>query len=154
MSQLWLAYGTRSVPKLIEELSAAEADEAALCTSLTTLQGLLSNQEYKLQALSCEPLVPTLTQLLAHEPAEGEIPRLAALSLASLAFVYQGRVAVRDAGAIAKLIALCGSEPLQAPNRTPLPQLNPQPDPQPDPFTDPIDPNASPDDTLSLILHT
>ena len=100
-SNLCIAYGTRGVDKLIETLE--EKDAATQRSTLTTLNTLLSTQESKLQALAFEkaPLVPTLGRLLGSE--DDEVKRQSALALASLALIYQGRLAISDAGTVAEL---------------------------------------------------
>jgi hypothetical protein len=107
---LWLAYGTRGVAKLIEGLSLDAERDAATRDCLEKLNGLASNQENKVSALSRESLVPTLKGLLGADAPETR--RLAALLLASLAMLFPGRLAIRDAGAVATLsdlVAACSA---------------------------------------------
>lgn len=108
----YLAYGARGLAKLIESLGP---DTALTKESLLSLNGLLSNQETKLAAITHQapPLVPELVVLLASP--EEEIQRLAATTLGSLQLVYQGRVAAQQAGAVAALEGrLSGSVPVAA----------------------------------------
>uniref|UniRef100_A0A7S4B4T8 Armadillo repeat-containing protein 8 n=1 Tax=Chrysotila carterae TaxID=13221 RepID=A0A7S4B4T8_CHRCT len=105
---LSLAYGNRGVAKLIQSLQAEEPEEETSLT-LLTLNGLLSNQENKMKAISHEPpLVPVLTKLLAAPDAETR--KLSAQTLASLSLVYQGRLAVREADTVAPLTELVGTD--------------------------------------------
>lgn len=77
-------------------------EKEALAQNLATLNSLLSNQESKMQALAKDGAVlPVLTKLL--ESPESEVRKQAALAIASLTLVYQGRLAAADAGAFAVL---------------------------------------------------
>ena len=96
---LHLAYGVRGVAKLVAALSDGTPDVAQ---SIATLNGLMSSQECKLQALQNDgAVVPVLTGLLGS--ADAMTRRQAALALASLTLVYQGRIAASDAGTAAAL---------------------------------------------------
>ena len=98
---LHVAYGPRGVKKLCASLSDGSE---GLASNLLTLNGLLSNQETKMEALQNDGVVVTvLTNLLAS--TEAEVRRQAALAIASLTLVYQGRIAAADALTVA---ALCG----------------------------------------------
>ena len=100
---MWVAYGTRGVEKLIETLDTTDAE--VLRATLVTLNSLMSSQESKAQALSREPpLVPILGKLLGSE--DDEVKRQAALTLASLGLLYQGRLAMSEAGTVGELSAL------------------------------------------------
>ena len=115
LESLSFAYGARGVAKLIDRLRLEgdepqpEEDIVANCDSLTRLNGLLSNQESKLVALGHDSLVPTLKGMLGHSAADPR--RLAALSLASLALVFQGRLAIRDEEVVAVLSELARAPP-------------------------------------------
>jgi len=96
---LHVAYGPRGVEKLCASLSPTASGVAA---NLATLNGLLSNQESKMQALANDgAVVGVLTQLLAS--TEAEVREQAALAIASLTLVYQGRIAAADAETVAAL---------------------------------------------------
>ena len=98
---LHVAYGPRGVKKLCASLSDGSE---GLASNLLTLNGLLSNQETKMEALQNDGVVVTvLTNLLAS--TEAEVRRQAALAISSLTLVYQGRIAAADALTVA---ALCG----------------------------------------------
>lgn len=98
-----IAYGSRGVDKLIETLASPEAETQRF--TLTTLNTLLSNQENKLKALSERlQLVWTLVTLLGSD--HNEVKRQAALALASLGLLYQGRLALGEAGAVRELSGL------------------------------------------------
>ena len=100
---MWVAYGPRGVEKLIETLDTTDAE--VLRATLVTLNSLMSSQESKAQALSREPpLVPILGKLLGSE--DDEVKRQAALTLASLGLLYQGRLAMSEAGTVGELSAL------------------------------------------------
>ena len=97
-TSLCIAYGSRGVDKLVETLSSPDAETQRF--TLTTLNTLLSSQESKVKALSEQlQLVPTIVTLLGSE--DNEVKRQAALVLASLALLYQGRLAIGEAGAVA-----------------------------------------------------
>jgi len=99
---LWMAYGVRGVAKLIETISSDAESVESRRGALTQFNSLLSNQESKMQAIHHEPsVVVVLTTLLGGSDAGTKT--LSALSLASLSLVYQGRLAVRDAGSVAVL---------------------------------------------------
>lgn len=99
-ASLFVAYGPRGVAKLAASLSTAP--EAEVGQSLATLNGLLSNQESKMEALSNDgAVVPVLTGLLASTSAQ--VRQQAALAIASLTLVYQGRLAADDAMTAAAL---------------------------------------------------
>lgn len=96
---LFVAYGPRGVAKLCAALSDGSE---GLAGNLATLNGLLSSQENKMQALENDgAVVPVLTGLLAS--TESEVRRQAALALASLTLVYAGRIAAADAATVAAL---------------------------------------------------
>jgi len=117
-----VAYGTRGLTKLIESLGP---DTALTRASLVSLNGLLSNQETKLQAVAYQapPLVPALVALLATE--DDDVQRLAATALGSLSLVYQGRVAAQRAGAVAALErAFSATVPVAAASATALLSLS------------------------------
>ena len=60
----WLAYGSRSIAKLVENLSVEGVAADVAILNLKTLNGLLSNQEQKARALTHQPpLMPVLTRL-------------------------------------------------------------------------------------------
>ena len=102
-TSLCIAYGSRGVDKLIETLASPEAETQRF--TLTTLNTLLSNQENKLKALSERlQLVWTLVTLLGSD--DNEVKRQAALALASLGLLYQGRLAIGEAGAVRELSGL------------------------------------------------
>ena len=102
-TSLCIAYGSRGVDKLIETLASPEAETQRF--TLTTLNTLLSNQENKLKALSERlQLVWTLVTLLGSD--HNEVKRQAALALASLGLLYQGRLAIGEAGAVRELSGL------------------------------------------------
>ena len=96
---LHIAYGTRGVAKLVAALSDGTPD---VSQSLATLNGLMSSQECKLQALENDgAILPVLTGLLSS--SEAMTRRQAALAIASLTLVYQGRIAAADAATAAAL---------------------------------------------------
>ena len=96
-----VAFGARAVPRLIEALSKPE-EAAALADNLTTLNGLLSNQESKLEALRNDGAVMhVLTKLLPSE--EEAVSTQAGLAIASLTLVLQGRMAAADARTVPAL---------------------------------------------------
>lgn len=98
---LFTAFGNRGVAKLVQSLSDA-AEAASLSQNLATLNGLLSNQESKVQALANDgAVVPVLTGLLASD--EVEVRRQAGLALGSLTLLFQGRLAAADASTVAAL---------------------------------------------------
>jgi len=102
-TSLCIAYGSRGVDKLVETLSSPDAETQRF--TLTTLNTLLSSQESKVKALSEQlQLVPTIVTLLGSE--DNEVKRQAALVLASLALLYQGRLAIGEAGAVRELSGL------------------------------------------------
>ena len=102
-TSLCIAYGSRGVDKLVETLASPDAETQRF--TLTTLNTLLSSQESKVKALSEQlQLVPTLVTLLSSE--DNEVKRQAALVLASLALLYQGRLAISEAGAVRELSGL------------------------------------------------
>ena len=81
---LCTAYGARGVPKLVEALRSADADDPSPTrTALTTLHSLLSTQENKCAVIQSEDAVALLTAQLAA-PDEG-CRRLAALVIGALA---------------------------------------------------------------------
>ena len=96
-TSLCIAYGSRGVDKLIETLASPDVETQRF--TLTTLNTLLSNQENKLKALSERlQLVWTLVTLLGSD--DNEVKRQTALALASLGLLYQGRLAIGEAGAV------------------------------------------------------
>ena len=96
---LFTAYGPRGIEKLCASLSDGTEGIAA---NLATLNGLLSNQESKMQALANDgAVVPVLTGLLSS--SETEVRKQAGLAIASLTLVYQGRLAAADAATVAAL---------------------------------------------------
>ncbi len=98
---LFTAYGDRGVAKLVDALSDPN-ESASLGQNLATLNGLLSNQESKSQALANDGrVVPVLTKLLANE--ELEVRYQAGLTLGSLTMLFQGRLAAAEAGTVAAL---------------------------------------------------
>jgi len=102
-TSLCIAYGSRGVDKLIETLASPDVETQRF--TLTTLNTLLSNQENKLKALSERlQLVWTLVTLLGSD--DNEVKRQAALALASLGLLYQGRLAIGEAGAVRELSGL------------------------------------------------
>jgi len=95
---LHVAYGPRGVAKLVSLLS----EPTDLATNISTLNSLLSNQESKMEALKDDgAVVPVLTGLLASTDAK--VREQAALAIASLTLVYQGRLAASDAETVAAL---------------------------------------------------
>jgi len=97
---LFVAYGPGGVAKLAKSLSSGP--EGEIGQSLATLNGLLSNQESKMEALANDgAVVPVLTGLLASTNAQ--VRQQAALAIASLTLVYQGRLAAADAMTVAAL---------------------------------------------------
>ena len=104
---LCTAYGARGVPKLIESLRSADADDPSPTrTALTTLHSLLSTQENKCAVVASEDAVALLTAQLAA-PDEG-CRRLAALVIGALALMLQGRIAVREAAPVGVLAGSAG----------------------------------------------
>ena len=102
---LCTAYGARGVPKLVEALRSADADDPSPTrTALTTLHSLLSTQENKCAVVASEDAVALLTAQLAA-PDEG-CRRLAALVIGALALMLQGRIAVREAASVGVLAGL------------------------------------------------
>ena len=102
-TSLCIAYGSRGVDKLIETLASPDVETQRF--TLTTLNTLLSNQENKLKALSERlQLVWTLVTLLGSD--DNEVKRQTALALASLGLLYQGRLAIGEAGAVRELSGL------------------------------------------------
>lgn len=102
-TSLCIAYGSRGVDKLVETLSSPDVETQR--TTLTTLNTLLSNQESKVKALSERlQLVPSLVTLLGSE--DDEVKRQSALVLASLALLYQGRLAISEVGTVQELSGL------------------------------------------------
>ena len=98
---LFTAFGNRGVAKLVQSLSDP-AESADLAQNLATLNGLLSNQESKVQALANDgAVVAVLTGLLGSD--EVETRRQAGLALGSLTLLFQGRLAAADAGTVAAL---------------------------------------------------
>ena len=94
---------SRGVDKLIETLASPDVETQRF--TLTTLNTLLSNQENKLKALSERlQLVWTLVTLLGSD--DNEVKRQTALALASLGLLYQGRLAIGEAGAVRELSGL------------------------------------------------
>lgn len=101
MAALYVAHGTRGVAKLVESLSDPSL-VGELAANLTTLNSLLSSQESKMRALANDGAVmPVLTGLISS--SEAEVRRQAALAIASLTLVYQGRLAAADAATTAAL---------------------------------------------------
>ena len=98
---LHIAYGSRGVAKLCAALSDGTPDVAQ---SLATLNGLLCSQECKMQALVNDgAVIAVLTGLVGS--SEAAVRREAATAIASLALVYQARIAASDA---ATTMALSG----------------------------------------------
>ena len=97
---LHTAFGARGVAKLCAAIASGESPDLAV--EIATLNSLLSSQENKTQALENDgAVVPVLTGLLAS--AEPAVRRQAALAIASLTLVYQGRIAAADAQTTAAL---------------------------------------------------
>ena len=67
---LFTAFGARGIAKLVQSLS--DPDEVdSVGQNLATLNGLLSNQESKAQAIGTDgAIVPVLTGLLSRDVAE------------------------------------------------------------------------------------
>ena len=102
-ASLCIAYGSCGIDKLVETLSSPDAETQRY--TLTTLNTLLSNQENKVKALSERlQLVPILVGLLGIE--NDEVKRQSALALASLGLLYQGRLAISEAGTVRALSGL------------------------------------------------
>ena len=98
---LHTAFGARGVAKLCAAIASGESPDLAV--EIATLNSLLSSQENKTQALENDgAVVPVLTGLLAS--AEPAVRRQAALAIASLTLVYQGRIAAADAQTTAAIL--------------------------------------------------
>lgn len=98
----YLAYGTRGISKLVETLRMDQSTVEVTRSNISTLNGLLSHQENKAQALENDGVVvPVLTTFLSSDDTDTR--REAALALGSLALIFQGRIAMVDAKSVGPL---------------------------------------------------
>ncbi|DBA83983.1 TPA: 50S ribosomal protein L3 [Trebouxia sp. C0004] len=103
-----VAYGQRAMPKLVEVLSLPDKSDACSIECLQLLLSLLGNQERKAQAISAK-LVQCVAPFLGFENCD--ICNLSCQVLASLAQLFQGRLAILQASGLEAVIAALGKAP-------------------------------------------
>ncbi|GIL61933.1 hypothetical protein Vafri_16299 [Volvox africanus] len=106
------AHGRRAIPKLIAVLALPELPDDVRAHALRILNGLLSTQEHKTNAVA-EGAAAPLCRLVA-ESRDTEVRRLSCNALASLAQVMAGRRSIVSVGGLAVLTDALQTTPEQA----------------------------------------
>ena len=101
--EIAVAYGRRGIQKLIDVLSLPDEElpDESKAHALHVLNGLLTTQEQKLDAISIGA-VPTLTHLV-ESSLNAQVVKLSTEALGSLVQVSQGRKAVMTRGSLVAL---------------------------------------------------
>ncbi|PNW86246.1 hypothetical protein CHLRE_02g078600v5 [Chlamydomonas reinhardtii] len=106
------AHGRRAIPKLVAVLALPELPDDQRAHALRVLNGLLSTQEHKTNAVA-EGAAPPLCQL-ASQCRDDEVRRLSCSALASLGQVMAGRNGIVAAGGLPVLTEALQTTPEQA----------------------------------------
>eukprot|EP00899_Mesostigma_viride_P015401 jgi/Mesvir1/23862/Mv10658-RA.1 len=108
-TEIAVAYGRRSIPKLIEvlSLSTEELPSVERVKALQELQGLISNQEQKILAIK-HASATTLVRLLSD--GAPDVRHQSARALTSLASIRQGREAILESSGVSALTNLLKDE--------------------------------------------
>ncbi|KAG2423925.1 hypothetical protein HYH02_015264 [Chlamydomonas schloesseri] len=106
------AHGRRAIPKLVAVLALPELPDDQRAHALRILNGLLSTQEHKTNAVA-EGAAPPLCQLVS-QCRDDEVRRLSCSALASLGQVMAGRNGIVAAGGLPVLTEALQTTPEQA----------------------------------------
>lgn len=87
-SEISVAFGARAIPKLIDILNNREIDTDGLLRAFKELNGMLSNQEYKVSIVAAGGHAAVLPHLSSISAA---VAKAAAVALSYFSSVPQGR---------------------------------------------------------------